>query len=74
MEQVRVFIKMKSYGFLFILLYHVWCICRVYNILPNFLVTYFNIEKVDAGIRLRIIVVATIFRQLADGLVISSHH
>ena len=46
-------------------LYHIWCFCGIWFVLPNYLVHHFTIDKVDAGIRSGVfIALATFYVQL----------
>ena len=46
-------------------LYHIWCFCGIWFVLPNYLVHHFTIDKVDAGIRSGVfIALATFLRPI----------
>ena len=69
MEQIKVYIKMRNFGFMYLLLFNFRIICCIYSIFTKLLVSHFGLEKVDAGIRTAgFIVLATIMRPIGGWL------
>ena len=69
MEQIKVYIKMRNFGFMYLLLLTFGSFVAFTVYLPNFLVSHFGLEKVDAGMRTAgFIVLATIMRPIGGWL------
>ena len=69
MEQIKVYIKMRNFGFMYLLLFNIRIIRRIYSILTKLLVSHFGLEKVDAGMRTAGFIVS---QQLCVRLVVGS--
>ena len=69
MEQIKGVYKMRNFGFMYLLLLTFGSFVAFTVYLPNFLVSHFGLEKVDAGMRTAgFIVLATIMRPIGGWL------
>ena len=50
-------------------LYHIWCFCGIWFVLPNYLVHHFTIDKVDAGIRSGVFIALATFLRPIGGMI-----
>ena len=69
MEQIKGVYKMRNFGFMYLLLFNIRIICRIYSILTKLSSISLRIREVDAGMRTAgFIVLATIMRPIGGWL------